>query len=346
MRILIIPHVGETFGHYADALSIARELALRGCTIEIASTPRVASAPISSGLQCDFHPIRWNWSHNSCELDGLSSEFVTRILETTEDLMSVVKQSSPDLILGLPGFASTQVARHYGVPHISILHGVHLAPLIEWKDTTVTELAVLDMCRKICLGALNDAFQVLNRTVGLPSLDYGTFITSETIFIPQPNLPFQKLDNMFITQFIRASLGPQFDGDQTKLEGSCYVTFGSGNPCDITRVILLAREVFPRVVANTGRLNLGPFPSGVITRSFIASSSLAGHVAAVVSHGGVGTIGTFAEWGTPQLIIPTELTQAAMAIYSSRAGIAKYVGLESFVKRSRLGRQLPDFTDE
>src|SRR5574341_1145047 len=265
MRILIIPHVGETFGHYADALSIARELALRGCTIEIASTPRVSGAAISPGLQCNFYPVRWNWSHNSCDLDSLSSEFVTRILETTEDLMNVVKGTLPDLILGLPGFASTQVARHYGVPHMSILHGVHLAPLLDWKDTTVTELAVLDMCRKICLGPLNDAFQVLKRTVGLPSLDYETFINSETIFVPQPGLPIQKLDSMFLTNFVRASLGPPFDGDQADLDGSCYVTFGSGNPCDISRIILLASKVFPTVVAKTARLNPGPLPAGLIT---------------------------------------------------------------------------------
>ena len=346
MRILIIAHIGETFGHLARGLSIAKQLSIHGCNIEIASAPRSAEVVARAGLQCDFHPVRWDWSHNSCELEGLSSKFLSCILDTTKDLMEIVKARSPDFILSMPGFASTQIARHLGIPHASVIHGTHLAPFIKLEDATDTELYILEMSKKVCLGPLNDAFHVLNRTFGLPWLDYKSYIQSEMIFIPQPGLPFGKFDNMLVTNFVRASLGPTFDGDQAELKGCCYVTFGSGNPCDITRVILLAREVFPKVIANTGTLNIGPFPKDVITRPFIASSSLAGRVAAVISHGGIGTVGTFAEAGTPQLIIPTELDQANMAIHASRTGVAKHVGLESFLYRSRLGRYLSDFRDD
>lgn len=346
MKILVIAHVGETFGHLARALSVARELSAHGCSIDIAAAPRAANVIGSSGLRCDFHPVSWDWSHNSCELDGLSSAFLSRIIETTEDLMKVVERSRPDFILGMPGVASTQIARYYGIPHASVIHGPHLAPLVNLENATSIELAVLNISRKVCLGPLNDAFHVLNRILGLPLLDYQSYIRSETIYVPQPGLPIPEPNNMLMTNFIRASLGPVFDGDPNEIEGSCYVTFGSGNPCDIARVILLARQVFSKVIANTGDLSLGPFPDGVVIRPFVASSSLVGRVAAVVSHGGIGTVGTFAEWGTPQLIIPTEVDQATMAVHACRAGLATHVGLESFVNRSRLGRQLPNFSDD
>jgi UDP:flavonoid glycosyltransferase YjiC (YdhE family) len=346
MRILIIAHIGETFGHLARGLSIAKELSFRGCHIEIASASKGAEVIARSGLQCDFHPIRWDWSHNSCELEGLSSNFLNCILQTTEDLIRIVQQTSPDFILSLPGFASAQIARHSGIAHASVIHGTHLAPLIELEGATDTELYIIEMCKKICTGPLNDAFQVLNRIFSLPWLDYKSFMESERIFIPQPGLPFKKSAGMEITSFARGSIGPPFEGNQSDIEGACYVTFGSGNLCDITRVLLLARQIFPKVIANTGSRELDSLPDGIITRPFIASSSLAGRVSAVISHGGIGTVGTFAEWGVPQLIIPTELDQATMAVHAARAGIAKHVGLESFANRLRLGRKLPDFTDE
>jgi len=82
-----------------------------------------------------------------------------------------------------------------------------------------------------------------------------------------------------------------------------------------------------------------------LAKPFIASSSLAGQVAAVISHGGIGTVGTFAEHGTPQLIIPTELDQATMAVHAARLGLAMHCGLDSWARRGKLGRQLPEFSE-
>jgi UDP:flavonoid glycosyltransferase YjiC (YdhE family) len=345
MRVMLVAHVGETFGHLIRGLSIVKELSKFGCSIEIVSSPEAAEIIANSGLKCDFHPIRWDWSHNACEIDGLSAQFLNRILETIEDLLEVVGRCSPDFILGMPGFASTQVARHYKIPHASVIHGPHFAPIIKLENASETELYVLEMSKKVCLGPLNNAFQVLNRIFELPILDYKSYLESEMIFIPQPKLPFDKSANMFETSFVRGTIGPPFKGIPADLKDCCYITFGSGNPCDITRVILMTREIFPKVIVNVGRMKLGTFPDGITTAPFIASTNLAGHVSAVISHGGIGTVGTFAECGTPQLIIPTEFDQANMAIHASRAGIAKQVGLQSFVKRSQLGRRLVEFTD-
>lgn len=344
-RILIVAHVGETFGHVADALSIARALVRRGLTVEIAAAPRAADMTAESGIDLAFYPVRWDWSHNASRLNGLSSQFVRHIVDTTEDLLALLERTAPDLVLGLPGFASSQVTRYCGVPHVSVLHGIHLAPLIELEGASPVESAVLAMASRACLGPLNEAFDVVSRKTGAPRLDYYAYIESERLFVPQPGLPFKAPPNMYVTNFIRSSLGPPFNGDRSRLQGACYVTFGSGNRCDIAQVVRVARDVFDEVVVSVGQVQLDPLATGTIVRPLIASWSLAGRVAAVVSHGGVGTVGTFSEWGTPQMIIPTELTQAMMAIFSARAGIARYVGLQSFAKRTELGRQLPKLND-
>lgn len=344
-QILLVAHVGETFGHVADALSIGRALVTRGLSVGIAASEPARDFVRQSGVQLAFYPVRWNWSHNSSGLNGLSSQFLAEVVATCNDLMGVFEQTEPDLVLGLPGFASTPVARRCGVPHASVLHGIHLAPLINLRLFTTVESAVLAFARRVCLGPLNEALEVVSRKLGGPHLNYHSYIESEKIFLPQPSVPFESQPNIHVTNFVRGSLGRAFDGDPDQRQGACYITFGSGNRCDISRVIHAAREVFDKVVLSAGDLKLGPLPLNTVVRRTIASWSLAGRVAAVVSHGGVGTVGTFCESGTPQLIIPTEITQATMAVFAAQAGIATNLGLESFATRSKLGRQLPELTD-
>ncbi|HEY7875319.1 MAG TPA: hypothetical protein VIG64_09375, partial [Actinomycetota bacterium] len=80
---------------------------------------------------------------------------------------------------------------------------------------------------------------------------------------------------------------------------------------------------------------------GVFTAPLIASSSLAGRVELVITHGGIGTVGTFAAGGTPLLIVPTEIDQATMAIHAERAGLGCAYGMERWLRSPSLGRRLP-----
>lgn len=346
MRVLIVPHIGETLGHLARAIPVARALMARGCSVEFASAQRGGAVLRSEGLECPFHTVSWDWSHNSCEPGGISDKFFGSILLTVTDLLALIDSRHPDFILGMPGFATAQIARSRSIRHASVLHGTHFAPLMELPHATENEEAVLRMTSKICLGPLNSAFQILASLFGLPVMDYQSFIDSEMIFIPQRELPIPPAPNRVPTNFIRASLGPPLSDGLPSVSGSCYVTFGSGNPCDVTRIVRLARNVFPSVITNTGNLPIGPLPDGVLARPFIASSDLAGKVSAVVSHGGIGTVGTFAESGAAQLILPTEIDQANMAIHAFHAGIARHIGLRDIGKRTHLGRRLPQVTDD
>lgn len=347
MRILMIAHIGETFGHLVRGLSIADELTARGVHVEFATSSDATWLLKTWKNTYTHHSIRWRFSHNSCDPDSPSSSFLNRLTESNLDILELIKDLHPDLIVGLPGIVTTQVARHLGIPHVSILHGPYLSPIVHLRDETKTESAVLEFARKIfCGGCVDSIFSHLSQVLGVPELTYDMYLQTETIFVPQPGLPLPDQQNIHQAHFIRASFGPPFCFQETNLMETCYITFGSGNPCDISRIVQLTCTVFPKVVISTGSSRLQSIPKGVIAKPFIASSSLAGRVAAVISHGGIGTVGTFAEYKTPQLIIPTELDQATMSIHAARLKIARYCGLDSWAKRQQLGRCLPNFDEE
>lgn len=347
MNILMISHIGETFGHLVRGLAIADELTAQGVHVEFAASYEADWLLSTWKHPYIHHKLRWQFSHNSCDPDRPPSTFLNHVLESNSAVLKLVKNLNPDLIVGLPGIFTTQAARHLGIPHVSILHGPYLSPIVSLKEATKTESAVIEFARKIfCGGCVDSIYSHLSQVLGVPKLRYEEYLRSETVFVPQPGILLPDLPNIHQVRFIRASFGPQFHFQEADLKKACYITFGSGNPCDISRIVQLAREVFPLVIISTGRTQLKNAPKGVVAKPFIASSSLAGRVAAVISHGGIGTVGTFAEQKTPQLIIPTELDQATMAVHAARLGIAKHCGLNAWVTRLHLGRHLPNFNEE
>lgn len=342
MRIMMIAHIGETLGHLVRGLAIADELAKKGHEVEFAASDRARALLPSWEPRYMHHPVRWNWSHNSCMPDLAPSGFLRGVYESNCDLLQLLTNDPPDVLVGLPGLFSVQLARHLKIPHLSTLHGPYLSPVVRLQNPSGVEAAILSFTRRIFYGGCVDhTYAHLTATLGFPPMTYREYLETETIVVPQPGLDLEDLPNIQQFGFIRASFGPPIDSEDIDLAESCYITFGSGNPCDISSIVGVAASVFPRVIVTTGHKPLQMLPDGVIDRPFIASSSLAGRVSAVVSHGGIGTVGTFAEHGTPQLIIPTELDQATMAMHADRLGIASSCGLEDWATRPRLGRRLP-----
>jgi UDP:flavonoid glycosyltransferase YjiC (YdhE family) len=346
MRILMVAHIGETLGHLVRGLSIADELTARGVSVEFAASDKARSLLKTWNHPYIHHRVRWDWSHNSCDPEKPHPSYLSRVSESVSDVLGLLDRVRPDLVVGLPGIFTTQAARHLTIPHVSVLHGPYLVPLLQLNEMTPTESAVFQFANKIFTGGCVDTiYSHLANMHGVPELSYETYLRTETIVVPHPGLRLPDLPNIHQARFIRASFGPPVDLAKLNLSETCYVTFGSGNPCDITRIIELARRVFPFVIVSTGRTKLGIIRDNVIAQSFIASFSLAGRVAAVISHGGIGTVGTFAEHGTPQLIIPTELDQATMAVLTARSNLALQCGLHSWADDPRLGRRMPDFRD-
>lgn len=342
MRILIIPHIGETLGHVVRAIAIADELRLRGASVSFALAPRGVRFIQMQRMAYPTHVVNWGWSHNSFNLENQSSALLEHTLQTVRELIEALDQIRPDLVIGMPGLASTQAARYLQIPHVSVLHGPYLAPLLDLPAPTPPERRIVELARKMCYGPMNSCFSAASRTFGLPALDYDAFVQSEWLFVPQPGLPLPNWPNIWRTQFVRASFGPDLlQSEYSGVPGTCYVTFGSGNPCDITELVALVASVFQSIIVTTGDRVLARSIPNVVAQPYIASASLAGKVTAVVNHGGLGTVGTFAEYHTPQLIVPTELDQAMTALAAFRLGIAAHFGLDVWEYRPPTGRRLP-----
>lgn len=341
MNIVIVAHVGETLGHVIRGLSIAEALRARGASVVFVTSTVARQIVQSRGFEVE--PNEWSWSHNASSVDDVTPDFARKVLRTMTALGEVLRRRQPDLAIGVPGLASIQPAWAAGVEHVSLVHGPYLAPLVDVSGLDDYERRIVSLAARVCLGSVNQMFRLAHVKLRLPAMNYDMFVSKQRLLVPHPGYPFAGPSNIRRVGFIRASYGGPVPPD-LDLGRTCYVTFGSGNPCDISQIVNAASEVFEHVLVTTG-MAAPPLtaPRNAVVRSDVASAAIAGRAQAVVTHGGLGTIGTFARSGTPQLIIPTELDQAVTAVFAVHSGIARQYGLEHFAMRTRLGRQLPQF---
>jgi UDP:flavonoid glycosyltransferase YjiC (YdhE family) len=337
-----VAHVGETLGHLARAMPVAVELVKRGVEVWVATSENQVAREILSEHcpEARYYPVRWEWSHNSHSLAGLKSELADRMVDSAIDVQRAILTTKPDVILGFPGLVSTLIARTLKVYHISVLHATYLAPVWCVENVSNEEKAVLAFGSRIWSFA-NTIAQFLCHELKLDPLTYDEYLATEPILVPQPGLDLQPgFENARSIGFITSSIGPSID-TQGISSDTCYVTFGTGNSCDISELVEAANREFSHVIVSTGLRNIVSKKSRGIVVPLVASASLAGRVGFVVSHGGLGTVGTFAAAGARQLIIPTEFDQATTAIYARRCGIAQCVGLSDWQARKDLGRLFP-----
>lgn len=346
MRALFVVHIGETIGHLVRALAIADELYQRGVKVEVACSDSGKWLLDSWHVKYKHYSIVWPFSHNSMTNGIPSKSMCNKVLRANKQIIQLLKKEQPDVVIGCPGIFSVQASRSLGIKHISILHGPYLTPVIALDNQPPIESSVLSFTKSCFDNCVNHIYKHLSQSLKLVCLTYDEYLRSETIFIPQLFLPLPQLPNFNVVPFIRASFGPPIYDDGIDLENACYITFGSGNPCNIEPIVRTAEAMFSRVIVSCGFTDLQPSKSTTVCQSFIASSSLAGRVSAVINHGGIGTVGTFAEFGTPQLIIPTEVDQACMAVHAGHAGIAPSLGLKEWARNPTLGRRLLEVPEQ
>ena len=339
MRVALLTHIGETYGHLVRGLALADEIAARGAEVEFVSSAAAVDFLRANGAPYPVSVVPWSWSHNSRTRDG--ERWLDGVLRTNEALSAYLAEDPPDLAVGLPGVFTVQVARAHDVPHVSVLHGPYLSPLVDDSGLDDLERRVIAAGRAF-FEDVNGVYSRLADELSFGPLTYERYLETEQIYIPQPDLPLPDRTNLHVASFISASYGFPYSGPRGDLERAVFVTFGSGNPCDITQIVEAAADVFPRVIVATGRYPLRRFRGNVHAQPSVASADLAGRVGALVSHGGIGTVGTFAAHGTPQLIVPTEVDQATMAVWAHRSGLASRLGLEAWRTRPQLGRMLPE----
>lgn len=342
MRILFVPHVGNTYGHLLRALPIAIEVKKLDKDIDIQFAIPTKANWLMDRYFTDigYSNIRWEISHNDCKEENPDEDLLNNVLASNEDLEELIQFLKPDLIIGLPGIVTSQLSRKNNVKQISILHAPYLSPIINWKNMPNSDLKTLSFLNHIFSdNYIGMVFNFLSSKMDLPVLTYNQFLNEEDIYVPQPYLDLGKRNNIQQCSFIKASFGEDYD--EKIPESSCLLSFGSGNPCDINVIIDVLKDIFDLVLFCTGSLKSFSHYSNVKPIKFISSKSLCGKVGSVISHGGMGTVGTFAEYNTKQLIIPTEPDQAVMAIYSKNINLTQTFGLEKWSNRkSQLGRSI------
>ena len=344
MHIMMITHVGDTVGHVVRGLALADALTAEGARVEFAVDPRSQWLFDTWPSSYRTHCVRWDFSHNAFSRTAAPDRVLTGVVNANRDLLSVLESSKPDLALGFPGIFSFQACRALGIPHSCVMHGPYLSPLLDIPDASPAERAVLDLTSEILLGGAVDQVLVrLSTELGLPEATTRRALAEEAIICPQPGLPFALScgKNVRVADYIAASYGPPPPAQLSQDSEVCYVTFGSGNPCDVSAVARCAADVYRTVLVSPGDLRLEGLPDNVVVCRAVASQALVGRVSAVISHGGIGTVGTFAQVGTPQLVIPTEPDQATMAVHGTRHGVAIQCGLEEWSRSPQTGRRLP-----
>jgi UDP:flavonoid glycosyltransferase YjiC (YdhE family) len=342
MVLLLVVHIGETLGHLARALAVADALTRRGATVHIASSNKAKATLNGHPNKYTHHAIEWRWSHNSSGAKSPTHRFLHGIRESNLQLLDVCRETRPDWIVGFPGVFSAQAARKVNIPHVSVLHGPYLSPLLELDRPTFVEKAIVRFTSSLFRSSWDAAFAYLSKELAFPALTYEQYVRDELIVAPQPNLNLKGPNHITSTSFVSASIGPAAAASEN-LEETCYVSFGSGNPCDIRNIVEAAAREFARVIVSTGLRTPQTWDRSLNVESmpFVSSASLLRRVGAVISHGGIGTVGTFAAAATPQLIIPTEVDQATMAMHARRQRLALTLGMHEWAMRPQLGRRLP-----
>jgi Glycosyltransferase Family 4 len=335
IRVLVVAHVGETVGHLVRGLTLADALAAHGAEVHVATSADGWGFLAPSPYQ--YHPLPWNWSHNRLQWPLHPSQLAA-VEATNRTLLALLNYLRPDLIVSLPGVFTAQAARSRGIPHVSVAHGVYLSGLVNPCDYDAIGRSVIRGGESFFVRQGEVLFEHLSDRLGLPSLSYKAWLSEEQILVPDPFIPLLHQVNLWRVPALRSGYGLPPPLDIARLRETCLISFGSGNPCDIEPVLRAAVAHFPHVLSVTGRTRPRISHPRVTTVAAVNSLLVAPHIRAVISHGGLGTVGTFL--GLPQLLVPTEIDQATTSLHVQRAGVANAVGLERWLKGPVLGREL------
>ncbi|HEY7875959.1 MAG TPA: glycosyltransferase, partial [Actinomycetota bacterium] len=253
MKALVVAHVGETLGHLARALPVADALRRRGIEVHIAAAPRARPTSVQSCPGIPFHPVRWNWSHNQVGSVPMS-DYLRELVRTNIELRAILTALTPDVVVSFPGVFTAQLAASLGIPHMAVLHGPYLSPIVELRDPSPLEIAVLTVATDLmCGGTWDLILRHVARALGLPELTYERFLQTERIAIPQPALSLRGGENLGRCDFIAASLGPAIPPAIELGSGCCYISFGTGKPCPLDDVVRVASSAFARVLVSTNQ---------------------------------------------------------------------------------------------
>jgi UDP:flavonoid glycosyltransferase YjiC (YdhE family) len=354
MRFLFTSTRGA--GHLQPLLPYARALRARGHEVAVAAPESVKAKLESAGLahtlvdhagDAALAPL---WAH----AQTLGPEEAARFFAcevfigksaaaALPKLLDAMRASRPDLVIRESAeFAGAVAADAAGVPHARV--AVHLAS---------SEEAIFGAAQ------IGSAVDALRERAGL-SPDGGAWLSAEPIFAAFP----AALEDPSIAPSGRAPfrarmpLSPAGSSAGSRWAAAAdarplvYVTFGTiagGNPKtqEVFRAALEAVAGLPvRVLLTTGPAMdagaLGAVPSNVEVEAFVPQEEVLPHVAAVLCHGGSGTMLGALAHGVPLVAAPLGADQPFNGRQIARAGAGLTVDADARAMRAALERVLAD----
>lgn len=304
MRLLVSFVGGE--GHLQPLLPLARTAAAAGHAVVV--TGAAALAPMVEAAGLEFFPTGPDVVPQRLPLQPVDLERERRVVRDgfadrmararVTDLLPLCTRWRPDVVLrDEMDFGAVIAAESLGIPHASVLviaAGSFVQPELvaapldrlrgEHGRPADPDLAALS--RYLVLSPFPPSFR--DQADPLPATAHG-FRSTWAVESAAPPV----LERLRGRRTVHLTLGTIFNTESGDL---------------FSRVLAGVRELPVEVVVTVGRgvdpAELGPQPNNVHVERYVAQASLLPHCAAVVSHGGSGSVTATLEHGLPLVCIP------------------------------------------
>jgi hypothetical protein len=332
-RVAIIPHVGVAMGHLLRAIALGRLLE-NDCEIlfVVPSRAKRFIAEYFPDVQCAW--VRWSFGHNDA-IDHSLSETIDRSKQTLREIGNIFNAFRPQVVFGLPGFQTSFACELLGVPHVSLMHGPWLTPEYDLTDLSRSERSLISGWKR-AIQVTDTLLLVMAHALGYNYRGYRHWLESHRICAAQGFSVTYRSPRPVIG-FLHLEYGPATVAD---LPDKCIsVLFGTAIrevDCDLLRAI--SGFGLPLVVV--GARHRRP-ADGIFWVRSMSASRLADISAIAITHGGIGTIPTFARAGVPQIFVPHDIDQALNAVLAARSAFGEPIRLDYWRDRSPFGRVRP-----
>lgn len=339
MKVLLVPHVGETVGHLARCLEIADRIEQLGAAVTVAASSRWRSlyrgAPRRAVLDLD-----WPFSHNSLPDTGSAA-----VLAGAASIPPLIRSVQPDVIIGDPGVFTAPFAAAARIPHLAILHTAWLLPLTPLDRGSAVESALLDFVVRYAGSTIDPSLQAIAARFGVPELTYEEIVRGGSVLAVQPASTLIAGSATRAVGFVPASVGTT-PPDAADASGAVLISLGGRTGPTTDRIVESTAGLASRVLLARRDHSGGPLPANVILVDPRPIRDLAPHLRAAITHGGMGLLASLAVARVRHMIVPGDVTQATAALLGERLAIASQVGLECWAAQARPGRLRLDIAAE
>jgi UDP:flavonoid glycosyltransferase YjiC (YdhE family) len=340
-------------GDVQPLLALGQTLRARGHSVLIAAAPNFAAWVQSLGF--DFAPVGVDMQQfladnpdtltgNAFKAGPIQSRFFASELPRQMQELLAICQRADALVWGGLGFAAPSVAERLGIPVLGVLYTtcvlpstLHAPPTVRsrglprWLNRTLWWLHDRVAARMVAQ-PLNQARQRLGlapvdlHTHLLEQCDYAVAV-DETLFPADPAWPQSVRRTGYLLLDDPTPLDAELDAWLADGEAPVYVGFGSMAGAATQRMDALLLEALQgngqRYLIAAGWSGMGGQTLPAQWRRIAAAphAQLFPRMAAVIHHGGSGTMASALHAGVPQVLLPLILDQYHHAHVLHRAGL-------------------------